>query len=233
MAKRKSRAVPAYLMGRRKKKPRPRTTVRKIVNRVLDRRLEMKQKPIHVDELGIVSSGAAITIQELSKVSQGDDADERIGTKISPKGLYLNYTLHNNAAVPMYVRIVIVEARGGEGVNIASDWVLNPSTLAPTTLTAELLQDITRRWNKNDFKVIYDKVHRLAGLGDGTGIETIMRKKFFKLKGKREFLSTHDATTDSSNRNIRMIMLSRAADSDTTAATVEMTYSSVYYFQDA
>jgi len=125
--------------------------------------------------------------------------------------------------------VILVEVNDGDFTSIDDLW-LEDAVGDPQGLTAERLSDINFTLNKSKLRVLYDKKHRIAGLGDGTGVETLMAKKLIKLKGSRMFVDSQIA--DSKARNVRLLTVVRGADNDTAANVIEMTYSTKYYFKD-
>ena len=124
---------------------------------------------------------------------------------------------------------MLIEVNDGAFTATNSNFLMDASG-DPQAFTAERLSDINFTDNKHEFRILYDRKHRIAGLGDGTGIETVMSKKLIKLRGSRVF---QDATAaDSKARNVRLVVLCRGADNDTTANVVELTYSTKYYYKD-
>lgn len=225
MARSKRKRTRKY--GSRKK---IKKAVKKAVKSALSRYSETKKFPIEVTESTSLASSATCLVDEVSQVAVGTNDTDRIGSKISPTGFYWNYVLHNNSAVPVYVRMIVYLANGGKFTANTDSFRLSGSTLNPAVFVAENLRDITAMLNKHDLKIIYDKTHRVAGLGDGTGVETVHRKLFRKLKGHRRFDSAEDP--DSTRNNLRIVMLVRCADNDTTAAVCEVTYNTIYYYKD-
>lgn len=200
-----------------------------VINKVIRRKAETKFIGTQALEESVNSNVQAVIHSDISQIASGTTNSERIGDKISPFGIWLSYILHNNSAVPIYCRVVLAEVNDGAFTSIGSNWLMD-AVGDPQALTAERLSDINFTLNKHEFKVLYDKVHRIAGLGDGTGIETIMRKKLIKLRGSRTF---QDGTSaDSKLRNVRLLTICRGADNDTANNVVEMTYSTKYYFKD-
>lgn len=216
--------------NRRKRRTfKKKANVRRVVNQVLQRKAETKKFPTEVIETSL-SSAVTCVVDEVSQVDVGVNDTQRIGTKINPSGFYWNYSLHNNSAVPVYVRMIAYLANGGDFNSTTGQFRLDGTSLDPAVFVAENVRDITAMLNKHDLKILYDKTHRLAGLGDGTGIETIHKKFFKKLVGSRQFDSS--STPDSKNNNLRICMIARTADNDTTAAVVEASYNTIYYFKD-
>jgi len=199
------------------------------IAKVLKGKAETKFIGTQALEESVSSAVQAVIHTDISQIAGGSGNTERVGDKISPYGVWLSYILHNNSAIPIYVRVIMVEANDGAFTTIGSNWLMDQAG-DPQALTAERLSDINFTLNKHEFKVLYDKVHRIAGLGDGTGIETIMRKRLVKLRGNRTFQDASSA--DSKNRNVRLLTIARGADNDTTANVVEMTFSTKYYYKD-
>jgi len=217
----------------RKRAPKRKTgakkTLTKQIKNVMRRQAETKFIGTNALEESVSSAVKAVIHNDISQIAGGSANTERVGDKISPFGVWLSYILHNNSAVPVYVRVILVEVNDGAFTSIDSSWLMDANG-DPQGLTADRLSDINFTLNKHEFKVLYDKKHRVAGLGDGTGIETVMKSHLCKLRGSRVF---QDATAaDSKSRNVRLLTICRGADNDTTPNVVEMTYSTKYYYKD-
>lgn len=203
--------------------------IAKIATKAVMKKAETKAFGVEVTEVSL-SSAVTCIVDEVSQLEQGDASHQKIGNKINPIGFHWNYQLNNNAAVPVYVRMIAYLADEDQFTATTDAFILAADALQPAALAAENLRDISRSLNKLQFRVVYDKTHRLAGLGDGTGIEFLNRKVFKKLKGHRQFNS--NTTEDSKNNNLRVIMLVRSSDNDATASVVEVSYNTTYYFKD-
>lgn len=181
-------------------------------------------------EQAIISSTACF-VYELSQIAEGTGDNERVGSKVSPVNLRMKYILHNNGAVTQYVRMAIISCNGGAFNSNAARMVINPGTGTPAQLTAEVLTNMTDDLNKQEFSIVYDRVHRVAGLGDGTGIETIFKDVNLKIpKKKRSFESFYNP--DSNHGNLRLFVWNVSADADTLAQTIELTFHSAYAYND-
>ncbi len=206
-----------------------RKTIAKVVKNTLNRAIETKSRNDEAEEQSI-SSATQFTIYQLSQLTVGNTSSTFIGAKVQPVGVRLSYIIHNNSAVAQYFRVMIISCTQGD-ITAATDSILWRDSAS--VAVGERLRDVNTRLNTKRFSVVMDKVHRIAGLGDGTGIETVMRKTYKKLGSvKRTFI---DPATDSESMkgNLRLLVFNRSADNDTTAAVCEFTYESDYYFKDA
>jgi len=199
------------------------------IKKVIQKTAETKYVGTQALEESVSSAVKAVVHSDISYITGGSANSERIGDKIAPFGCWLSYILHNNSAIACYCRVILVEVNDGDFTSIDDLW-LEDAVGDPQGLTAERLSDINFTLNKSKLRVLYDKKHRIAGLGDGTGVETLMAKKLIKLKGSRMFVDSQIA--DSKARNVRLLTVVRGADNDTAANVIEMTYSTKYYFKD-
>jgi len=203
--------------------------LKKTVNKLINSKIETKRfYTAPYTEQATSSATACQAPFAVYTPTTGTGIENRIGEITKGIGLHMRYILHNNSAVPVYVRVVVFDDVRGQLTSDAGNFILD-ATGAPASLTAETLQDIYAPFNKRECTLLYDKVHRIAGLGDGTGIETISRKKLLKFNHKNVFVSS----TTNSRHTLRVCYWVRSADNDTTAATCEMTMATTYYFKDA
>lgn len=203
--------------------------IKQAIKRTINRNSETKKFGTQVQEASIATSSAGTIYTDLSQMAQGNTASTRIGAKINPTYMKIRYLLHNNGGVPVYVRVVLLEADAGLFDTNTEEFLMDATTQGQA-LVAERLSDIVFPLNVMEFKVHYDKVHRIAGLGDGTGIETIRGEISQKLSGTMVYEDT--AASDAKSKNLRLLLFSRCADNDTVAQTVELTYFSQLYYKD-
>lgn len=199
-----------------------------IVKKQLARSSETKRFGVQQEEQSILSSSAG-TVYNLSQIAQGDGASSRDGNKVDCFGLNIRYILHNNSAVPGYARVLIIATSEDNYTLNTDEWFAGSDGNGQAPI-AERLRDVFISTNSFQNKILYDKTHRIAGLGDGTGVETVFKKQLIKRKLPMVYPS--GTTEDSMDNNIRMLVLWRSADNDTTAQTIEFTYESMVYFKD-
>lgn len=198
-----------------------------IVKKQLAKSSETKRYGIQQEEQSILSSSAG-TVYNLSQIAQGDGNHSRDGNRVDCFGHNIKYILHNNGAVAGYARVLIIACNDSDYTANTDGWFMDGSgsTQAPV---AERLRDVFLSPDTTQYKVLYDKTHRVAGLGDGTGIETVMKKQLIKRKLQMMYPTN---SGDSNDNNIRMLVFWRSADNDTTAQTLEFTYESTVFFKD-
>lgn len=206
--------------------------IAKIAKNVVMRNLETKRWLITTPVEQSLSSAVTCVIDELSQVSLGSSQPNlRDGNSILPLSMNFKYLLYNNAAVPVYVRVILYLAEGGEFSATNNNFLLNNDS-EPTTLTAESLADIVTPLNVQDMKVKYDRIHLIAGLGDATALEGTSGMFTCKLPQRKRIFALGD-TGDSVKDNLRVAFIVRSADNDATASVVEGTWSVNYLFKDA
>lgn len=203
--------------------------VKQAIKATISRKAETKKYGTQAMEQSIATSSAGVVYSDLSQMAQGTTAATRIGAKISPTYCKIRYLLHNNGLVPVYVRVVLLEADAGSFTANTEEFLMD-ATAGGQALVAERLSDIVFPLNVMEYKVHYDKVHRIAGLGDGTGIECIRGEISKKLAGTMVYEDT--SASDAKSKNLRLLVFSRCADNDTTAQTVEFTYFTQLYYKD-
>jgi len=209
------------------------SAISKIASKTINRQAETKKFQRSIwSETSLSSATACSTPVVLDEVSEGSGSFQRVGDRIKMIGLYLRYIIHNNGSVPVYVRIILYNDKGsGNYASSSNNYILDNSSEA-TTFTGESLSNIYAPLNKSVIKVWYDKVHRIAGLGDGTGVETTSNKRFFKMRMYKNFQELTAGGTAEQQSNFRILALVRSADNDTTAQTIELTAQSTLYFKD-
>lgn len=177
-----------------------------------------------------LSSAVTCVVQELSRVSQGDTRENRSGDRIVGTGLNWKLALYNSAAVPVGVRVIVIDTIADKYAAVADDFTNNSSSDGP--FVAEALADLTQPLTRG-FKVLYDNVILLAGLGDASMNEYGMLKWSHRFSHPRNFHVGDLATSDQSvSHNLRMILLARSLDNDATASVVEYTLGTEYMFKD-
>lgn len=219
-------------MGKRAYRPRKSfyTIAKKAAKSLIETKVKEQGAGGAETEVNVSSAVSYFIDADVSQLAQGTALGARVGANINPVGFRLAYVLHNNSSVPVYARMIVISVPNAD-ITAAGGSILfgNGAQLAPV---AENLQDIVFRMNTKRFKVLYDKVHRIAGLGDGTGIETVMRKAYVRLPSTRRTFP-QITSSDSHKDNLRFIVICRGADNDTTANVIEMTYEFSYYYKDA
>lgn len=201
-----------------------------MIRKQINKKLETKIFGESASEQSISSASAGTVFSTPSVVAQGNGMNQRIGSQIRPIGFLLDYILHNNSAVAGYARVLVVTSNHGDYTANTDTWLAGTDSGGQAPV-AERLTDVFFRPNKKQFnKVLYDKTHRIAGLGDGTGVETVHRRKLIKFNA---LLDIEPGETDALMNNVRMLVLFRSADSDTTASVVEFTYETTMYYKDA
>lgn len=177
-----------------------------------------------------LSSAATCVVVELSRISQGDTRENRGGDKIVGIGLTWKLLINNTAAVPVGVRVIVIDAIADKYAAIGDDFTNNGTSDGP--FVTETIEDLTHPLT-NGFKVLYDELFCIAGLGDATALEQAYATQVHKFRHPRNFEIGDLATSDQSvTHNLRMILLARSLDADGTASVVEWTLGSEYFFRD-
>ncbi len=196
------------------------------VKKVIARTVEQKQ--IKTDEIETTLSSASLCdITTLNTIVQGDDIDERIGNMVRGYGAQIKVLFTNASTLNLYVRLVLLSAQGDE-FDATTDNFLRQST-APSALGATNLRNIYGDLNKNEFNVHYDRVFNLAGTGATEGKEIKFVKKFVKFNHKLQYPSA--STGESLKNNMRLLIIPVDALGDT-AASIEFSLTTTYYYQD-
>lgn len=214
-----------------KKRSKADSKIAKIAKNVVLRNTETKRWLITTPTEQSLSSAVTTVIDELSQVALGSSQPNlRDGNSIMPLSMNFKYLLYNNAAVPVYVRVVLYLADAGEFSATTDSFLLNNDS-EPTTLTAEGLADIVSPLNVQDLKIKYDRIHLISGLGDSTSVEGANGMFTCKLPNRKRIFALGDSG-DSVRDNLRVAFIVRSADNDTTASIVEGTWSINYLYKD-
>lgn len=203
--------------------------IRNYVHQAIKQASEKKRLISQATESTLATS-TIVHVFELSQLEQGDDSFQRIADKVSPSSVKLDYLLHNNAAAPVGVRVVMIKANPGEYID-ATGLIRVATSGDAVVMQAENIRDLMNPLNEGSFTVIYDQLHLIPGLGDATTLEAVKGSVNRALSGTRYFEA--DTAQDSKGKdNIRVFFICRHLDNDSTAGAVELTFSSEYWYRE-
>ena len=205
--------------------------VKRYVRNAIGSSRETKAFSVTDIENSLVSTTAG-TIIDLSEVASGSGGTaERDAQEIRAFGLHLNYILLSSGVsvtIPQYVRVCVISCESGDFVADTEKFLYKDNN--PDLLTASTLTDIISPLNKREFQVLYDRTHKLEGQAEGMGASSVKVKKLLKFNHKRNFPSI--STSESVNKNLRLLIFNREIDNDANAVTCEWSLFSNYYFKD-
>ncbi len=200
------------------------------VNRVISKNQETKVKGLQTSETSVSSAAAAVIVDDMSLVLQGDDDRQRIGDDIQAFGLHLKYMLINNSTGPAYCRVIVLQAEKDEFDAITDLLLVDPDN-EPIAPSAGNLLDINAGLNKRAIsRVMYDKVHFLNGTDDGQGRIAARVSKLFKFKHNVKY--TTGSSSENENHNLRLWFINRDANADAATVITEFHMESKYYYKD-
>lgn len=191
---------------------------------------ELQVFPRQLSEQALLTSALCV-VTELSRVSQGDSRENRAGDKIIGQGIDVKLLLYNNAATPVGVRVILIDVIADKYIAVGDDFTNNGSSDGP--FVTEVPEDLVAPLALRGKNVLFDQVYTLPGLGDATSPEYAMCYISKKFKHYRNFEIGDLTTSDQSiTHNLRLVMVARFLDADATAATIEWTMGSEYFFRE-
>lgn len=147
----------------------------------------------------------------------GTNSYNRIGNKVTGTGIKMSMILHNNATgigKTMLVRVAILKVlRGNSYTNtdIETD-LFDPLSSGGDVTYSGGLPSLIRRFNSEELKVLYDKVHSLAANNDENTNNTQIVKFYKRLN--EEWVYTDGDQTHPSNCRYVMILWPLLSNSD-------------------
>ena len=200
------------------------------VNRVISKNTETKVKGLQQSETSVSSAAAAVIVNDISLVLQGDDDRQRIGDDIQAFGCLIKYMLINNSTTPSYTRVLLLQCEKDE-FDAITDLILVDPDNEPVAPSAGNLLDINAGLNKRAInRVLHDKVYYLSGTDDAQGRINARFSKLFKFKHNVKY--TTGSSSDNENHNLRLWFMTRDANADTLTVVTEFHMESKYYYKD-
>jgi len=196
---------------------------------------ETKMISSYLEEQTLNTLSTTVDIINFPAPSYGPAANQRIGNKVQGVGIKVNMLFHNNAALPIFVRMLLLKVPQGDGYSDSSirSNIFDqsapgnvPDTSAPTN---GRLTDITRQINRGEMAVIRDKVIVLNGTTVDTGVS--MQQFYVRTPHMYEFADS-DTTLPMNTRYVIALILRQANADESTGNTVEYTYTLSTYFKD-
>lgn len=198
------------------------TTKKDIAQDKIIKRLAKTLKNVEIKYFDDFSAGTlgitqTPTIFSLSNIAQGSDLTNRVGDKITPKWLMLQYELQQAAAMVGYnnfVRVVIVKDKEQNGVDPTYSGADDSVFEAPVAGVTECLVPKLKT-NLKQFQILYDKTHNL-GTQSTTATQTfnngnvgIKVKKLIKLSGQIFYDAAGGADASCKENNLYMMVISQ------------------------
>jgi len=204
------------------------------------KRYDWKSRPTKMisasaNELPINTISTTIQLVNFPVPALGPAANQRIGNRISGVGIKINCLLHNNAALPVYVRMVILKIPQGFAYTdgeIRSEFydLSTPGTSIDTNSAASgRLDDITRQINRGEIVVIRDKVIVLNGTSVDTGVS--LQDIYVRTPHDINF-PDGDFTEPTNDRYVCAFIPRQTNADESTGSTVEISYAVTCYFKD-
>lgn len=154
-------------------------------------------------------------VYNLSNIAQGNDISNRVGDKVYPKWLLMDYQVYVGNPIPQLanIRIVILQDRFQNGTDPTFSGSDNSVFETPVAGIGETLVPRLKT-NLKQFKILYDKVHELATINSAattsyaTGKPYVHHKIRLPLKGSINYDSTAGADASNKEDNLYMMVLS-------------------------
>ncbi len=217
----------------RKKQRKVSKNVRRYVKKQIGDSIQTSIKHTTLTEQALVST-TTCAIQNLTDMVFVDrGAINAHGYEARAFGLHLNYMILSSGTsvtIPQYVRVMVINCMPQE-YELITDEFLTVDNGDGKALTASLLMDIVNPLNKKGFGVLYDRVHKLEGQGDGQGQSSVKVKKLLKFNHNKQW-DNNSNNTDSKKNNLRFLIFNREIDNDANAVTCEWSLFSRYYFKN-
>lgn len=185
-----------------RKNYKPRNTLTPATVAKIARQVSREDKPVRecrfwnsgTPTLTTATLAASFNTMELSIISQGDDLNNRTGSKIYMSGVKIDVTIKNFAPQSRLVRISVVKNRNRAGDLLdTTAWsdIYQGTTYADRTADARIL-DSQSPLNKDVLEIFYDKVFRVAQTEDTN--DSIHFTKYIPINRKFEY--GDDGTTN-------------------------------------
>lgn len=196
---------------------------------------ETKMIANYADEQTLNTLGTTVDIVNFPVPAYGSANNQRIGNKIQGVGIKINMLFNNNAAGPIFVRMILLKVPQGDSYtdsSIRSNIFESsfPGNVPDTSLPVNgRLTDITKVINKGEMIVIRDKVIILNGNSVDTGVS--IQQFYVRTPHMYEFADSDQTLPLNARYVIAMIPRQCNAD-ESTGSTVEYTYTLSTYFKD-
>lgn len=219
---------------RKSKKPKVSPAVRTYVKRMVPKP-ELKRDLDGFAE-NIINSTVSPYLAFEPVIAQGTALNQRVGTEITMRGIYLKTMFKNNSTTTQMVRVLVLST--------TSDTDTNPATM-------ELFQDISPagavttiqtsgtsfgncifKINKRKFNVHVDRLFKLGATGSLDGRDVAIFRKLVKLRSKVLYDANSTGVGNTSKRYLIFYLISDPA-LDSGGGAVELSGNHYYYFTDA
>lgn len=199
------------------------------------RQRETKMIANYAEEQTLNTLGTTVEIINFPAPAYGSANNQRIGNKVQGVGIKINMLFNNNAAGPIFVRMILLKVPQGDSYtdsSIRSNIFENsfPGNVPDTSTPVNgRLTDITKVINKGEMIVIRDKVIVLNGNSVDTGVS--IQQFYVRTPHMYEFADSDQTLPLNARYVIAMIPRQCNAD-ESTGSTVEYTYTLSTYFKD-
>jgi len=176
--------------------------------------------------------GTPMFLDDIMSIGLGDRVSSRIGREVFARGIRFSFVLNNNATVGVLARVLFLVNKIGRnytayraGTEIFDDNVSNDSTTGT-------LYDMTRRINKDRYRVLSDKIYKL-GSSAADGSNFLQKKLWLPMKNKLIYDNTTAASVPELNNVIALVLVARADNDVSLGDVVECTMHSSFYYKDS
>lgn len=206
-----------------------RSTVRGIVNSIINKKAETKKHSFAVSEqtVSTLTSPNSNNFYQPLALQNGTGLNNRIGHKVQGVGLDIRGHFYNNQSGTQSFAKMVVFRRKNMSADPESDLLeTNASNVGPAS---QGIQKMYARFNTDDYQILKTKMFVL-GSPDGA-----QRTKFFKcwVPLKNNFTYDGSGTAPPSYGDIMICFYSAESANDTMlGTTIECTFNSTFYFKD-
>lgn len=227
------------MLGKRKYAPKKAKTTRvfspqeiKVIKAISLKTQETKRFPQYDGAQTVAQNSQGTVYSDLCQIPQGDGSAQRIGEIVRTTKVDLMYNLYStSSSTDFLVRVLLVSADFNRFTAGSDNWFegVDGDDQAPT---ANRLQDIFYKPNSNKFTVVYDKVHKLSDISDGSGRGCVTVKKTIPWERVLDYGSND--TQDAKSNNLRLFFCVRDPASANAAGTDSVTQTSyvVIHYKD-
>lgn len=203
------------------------------VKKHLDANTETKISDVSKIETTSNTLGTPMFLDTIMALSLGDRVNSRIGREVYARGIRFSFVINNNASVGVLARVLFLVNKIGRnytayqaGTDIFDDGTGNESTNGT-------LYDMTRRINKDRYRVLSDNIYKL-GSSAQDGSNFLQKKVWIPMKNKLVYDNVTTAGIPPELGNVIALVLVSRADNDVTLGdVVECTMHSSFYYKDS
>lgn len=204
-----------------------RPSINALVNKAIARTRETKMVTAHTPETGINTLVGSYAFS-CPVPAVGAESNKRVGNKIDPTGMALKMLFHNNTSTSVLVRAVVCEVFDAQQTNAQIVETFFETTGYDAGVDGTL-NDLIRKVNREEVKVMSDEIINLGVLDAGDNVKIV--KKWFKLNKQMVFGDSRNI--DPITSRYALFLIARQANSDeSTGSSLEVSFDFDFYYKD-